>query len=121
MASVVTITITTMAEKVSAPKTGSPATNSDEPIPAKIKPTSPRGIIPTPTARRLIPFSRTPNEQTCFPMIAATLRPAANVRTLTSANERRSTLSPISTKNTGTRIELMGETISSNLSLLIWE
>ena len=54
----------------------------------------------TPTARRLIPFSRTP---------------------LTSANERRSTLSPISTKNTGTRIELMGETISSNLSLLIWE
>ena len=53
--SVVTITIATIAENVSAENSGVPETIADNPTPAKISPTSPRGIMLTATAHR---FSR---------------------------------------------------------------
>ncbi len=51
---------------------------------AKIKPTSPRGIIPMPTLSRSTPRPRTPREQTCLESTAARVRPAASNKTLES-------------------------------------
>ena len=75
---------------------------------AKINPTSPRGIIPMPTEIRSSPFSNTPKEQACFPTTATAVRIMAKVRILGSAKVRRSTRTPIRTKNIGTRNDTMG-------------
>ena len=53
--SVVTTTISTRAENVVWERRGRPSSTRAVPIPAKIRPTSPRGTIPMPTASRLIP------------------------------------------------------------------
>ena len=68
---VVSMIISTSAENVVCDRIGWPCNIRVLPRPAKIKPTSPRGIIPTPMARRSTPRSSTPNAQICFPITAA--------------------------------------------------
>ena len=75
---------------------------------AKISPTSPRGIIPIPTAHRLTVLSRTPREQSCFPAMAATVSRRASRSASVEANAVRSTLDPIWTKKTGARRSTRG-------------
>src|ERR1044072_2486617 len=65
--SVVMMTMITTAPKIAELITGSltPLAFGNinvAPMPAKISPTSPRGIIPSPTARRFSPRSTTPSE-----------------------------------------------------------
>ena len=61
-------------------KTESLTTPKPLPIPAKINPTSPRGIIPTPIAMRLRPRPAAYPETT-FPTIAAAVSAAARKTT----------------------------------------
>ena len=68
---VVMITMITTAPKVAELITGSLTPFADgnisvAPIPANIRPTSPRGIIPRPIAKRLTPRSITPNAADLF-------------------------------------------------------
>src|SRR5205814_1430728 len=68
VSNVVMMTMITTAPKIAELITGSftPVAEGSikvAPIPAKISPTSPRGIIPKPIARRLIPRSTTPKAQ----------------------------------------------------------
>jgi hypothetical protein len=49
---VVTMTMTTAAEKMASSMTGDPLTVKPSPMFAKMSPTSPRGTIPMPIERR---------------------------------------------------------------------
>ena len=101
--SVVTATITTTAEYTMSSTTRSPPMCSVRPMLAKMRPTSPRGIMPSPIASRSAPLSSTPSEQACLPTTAASVSTAANPSTPGWPNTARSTPMPMSTKNTGTR------------------
>ncbi len=92
---VVSITMATMAENVSAENSGSPETIAEDPTPAKISPTSPRGIMLTPTAMRLIFLSSTPSEQISLLTTAVTLSRAAKTSTAGNANRDSSTPMPM--------------------------
>src|SRR4030095_11751626 len=111
--SVVTITMITTALNVPELSTGSVApvevgSIRVAPIPAKINPTSPRGIIPNPIVNRSKPRSSTPREQICLPTIAAKVSNRAKPRISNFANSLRSTFNPINTKKIGTRTVLTG-------------
>ena len=49
-------------------------------MPAKIRPTSPRGIIPTATVRRSTPRSTTPSPHASLPAMATTTKAAPSPR-----------------------------------------
>src|SRR5207302_1913353 len=79
VAMVVTITMITTAEKTPGSTMRSPPSVSVSPMPAKMSPTSPRGIIPIPTDSRSSP-PNAPSEQACLPRTAASVRAAARPR-----------------------------------------
>ncbi len=110
---VVTMTMITTAEKTSTSMTGLPCRTRAAPMPAKIRPTSPRGTMPTATEIRSRPRSTTPRAQIILPMIAAKERRAANPSTSTRPKVERSTLIPIRTKKIGTRKMVIGWISSS--------
>jgi len=83
--------------------TGTPRIVSAKPTFAKINPTSPRGTIPSPIARRFVPRSSTPSEHACFPTHAAAVRASARSAIPGSAKDSRRTRNPVSTKKIGTR------------------
>jgi len=89
---VVSIVISTSAEKVVGDRIGFPANVNVAPIPAKIRPTSPCGIIPTPMASRSRPRPRTPRPQICLPAIATSVINAAKPSTAGEAKLFRSTV-----------------------------
>ena len=60
---------------------GRPAIISVNPILAMMSSTSPRGIIPIPTASRLTPVSRMPAPHSCLPATAASVSATASVST----------------------------------------
>ena len=78
---VVTITMTRMAEKTVSSRILSPLMASVSPMPTKISPTSPRGIMPRPIDKRFRFFPKAPSPHACFPTIAATVRAAARPMT----------------------------------------
>src|SRR5262249_18426084 len=69
-----TATMTTPGGKVSAEMTGCPPLTRPSPTFAKMSPTSPRGIIPIPTAARFRPGPSAPSAHACFPRTAASVR-----------------------------------------------
>jgi len=85
VAIVVATTMNTAAAYVSAPTTGRSARTSRAPMPAKMRPTSPRGIMPSPTVSPEMPFGVT-NAQASLPTIAAPVSSAAKATTRTSAD-----------------------------------
>src|SRR4029434_8259437 len=65
--------VVTITSRMTAENSPSSTTPMLFPIPAKIKPTSPRGIMPNPTAHRFIRFGH-PKPLKTFPMIATDAR-----------------------------------------------
>jgi hypothetical protein len=111
VAMVVATTMKTAAAYVDASTTGRPSRISVAPIPAKISPTSPRGIIPSPTVRPETPLGTT-TAQASFPTMAARVRATANPNTEPLANDRTSTSIPMRTKKTGTSSAMRGSRVS---------
>jgi hypothetical protein len=105
---VVTITRSTIAEN-----SWSSTTPRVFPAPANTSPTSPRGIIPKPTARRFIDWGDA-NPLTTFPTIATTVNARPTARTFRSGNVSSFTCIPIQTKNKGTTRDSSG--VSSSRS-----
>ena len=70
---------------------------------AKISPTSPRGIMPSPISSRSLRVPAAPYADTILPAIAMTSRTAASSSTLGWNIAPTSAFTPMSTKNTGIR------------------
>jgi hypothetical protein len=77
-------------------------------MPANIRPTSPRGIIPIPTARRLMPRSTTPKRADLFANDRCRSQCRSKSKNVERAKSRRSTFNPINTKKIGTSTVLTG-------------
>ncbi|CAB4598002.1 unannotated protein [freshwater metagenome] len=75
-----------------------------KPIVAKIKPTSPRGNIPTPIANLSALTPNAPIEETSLPKIATALNAAAMPRTFALAILEISVLIPMLRKKIGMKI-----------------
>src|SRR5205807_235808 len=78
------------------------------PMPAKIKPTSPRGIMPIPTAQRFMEGGH-PKPLTSFPRIATTVSAMPEIRTSRLPSDSSFTWIPIHTKKSGTTSDSTGE------------
>ena len=68
---------------------------------AKIRPTSPRGIIPMPMRRRSLRVPIAPYAESSLPTMAMASSTDASSSTLGCSIAARSALTPMSTKNTG--------------------
>ena len=80
-ASVVTSTIRTTADKRLGERSGWPSSVRRVPMPAKIRPTSPRGTMPIATAHRLIPRPVTPRAQASLPTSAQPMSSPPSAKT----------------------------------------
>jgi hypothetical protein len=60
-------------------------------MPAKIRPTSPRGIMPMPTAMRFVPRPKAPTAHASLPASAQWIRTASKLSTVRLARPLRST------------------------------
>ena len=108
-ARVVATTIRTIAENKA-----SPTTPNAFPVPAKIKPTSPRGTIPIPTERGdALPYAGSPAAS--LPKTAATVSTNDSQATPGSRKEAKFTCIPISTKKSGAKTVCNGEMMSCNV------
>jgi hypothetical protein len=106
---VVAMTIRTNAENKA-----SPTTPNAFPVPAKIKPTSPRGTIPIPTERGdALPLAGSPAAS--LPKTAATVSTNDSQATLGSRKEAKLTCIPINTKKSGAKTVCNGEMMSCSV------
>ena len=79
-------------------------TPMETPIVAKIRPTSPRGIMPIPMSSLSVFVPRAPTAANTLPRIAITVRIPATIKTCAEKNFVTSVSIPICMKNTGMKM-----------------
>ena len=98
------ITVVTSTTTSSAPYRSLSSTPLVRPMLAKINPTSPRGIMPSPISSLSVRVPNAPNAAATLPRMPITVSTAASPSTLGFIIAPMSALMPICTKNTGIKM-----------------